>query len=294
MLKTIDIFKTAKIEKMIICNDVFKKLDSEIKDDINKSFTVELMDDVRSATFFTLGETNIKNEPIVLMIDGRYLPSVYTGITEAWFQRRTIIIVALYEKYSEIKCEYLKRCTSDIITIYNEEDVDYKERINSAINKKYPAVINLKIDFSKKDEDVDLSVLDNISEILNKDNEMWLYDLKVKEEYNCKTKVISDTYKYGMLSKYMGYITGKNEKVLLVSKSEILKLDLNIFNNRYMNENFKVILFDNDNILKENDIEKWITENKINVVHKKTISKEELNDFWNSKEPEMVVIGGEQ
>ena len=92
----------------------------------------------------------------------------------------------------------------------------------------------------------------------------------------------------------MGYITGKNEKVLLVSKSDILKLDLNIFNNRYMNENFKVILFDIDNILKENDIEKWITENKINVVHKKTISKEELNDFWNSKEPEMVVIGGEQ
>ena len=263
MLKTIEFFKSAKINKMIICNDVFAKINAEIKENISQNFTVELMDDVRSATFFTLGETNIKNEPIVLMIDGRFLPSVYTGITEAWFQRKTIIIVALYEKYSEIKCEYLKRCTSNIITIYNDEDINYNEKINSIINKKYPALINIKVDFSKNDEDIDLNVLDNVSEILNKDNEMWLYDLKVEKEYNCKTKIISDTYKYGMLSKYMGYITGKNEKVLLVSKSDILKLDLNIFNNRYMNENFKVILFDVDNILKENDIEKWIMENKI-------------------------------
>ena len=294
MLKTIEFFKSAKINKMIICNDIFAKINAEIKENISQNFTVELMDDVRSATFFTLGETNIKNEPIVLMIDGRFLPSVYTGITEAWFQRKTIIIVALYEKYSEIKCEYLKRCTSNIITIYNDEDINYNEKINSIINKKYTALINIKVDFSKNDEDIDLNVLDNVSEILNKDNEMWLYDLKVEKEYNCKTKIISDTYKYGMLSKYMGYITGKNEKVLLVSKSDILKLDLNIFNNRYMNENFKVILFDVDNILKENDIEKWIMENKINVVHKNKISKDELKDFWNSEKPELVVIGGEK
>ena len=127
MLKTIEFFKSAKINKMIICNDIFAKINAEIKENISQNFTVELMDDVRSATFFTLGETNIKNEPIVLMIDGRFLPSVYTGITEAWFQRKTIIIVALYEKYSEIKCEYLKRCTSNIITIYNDEDINYNE-----------------------------------------------------------------------------------------------------------------------------------------------------------------------
>lgn len=291
--QVVEVLKDNKIKKIVTCNDILEKIDEKIRTQLEKTFEVEIIDDVRSATFFSLGETNIENEPIILLIDGRYLPSVYTGITEAWFQRKTIVVLALYEKYSDINCEYLKRCTSDVITFYNEEENDYNKKIKDIINKKYPAIINLKVEFNNSNKLNDNNILE-IAKILNSEDEMWIYNLEMTENNTCKIKNIDEAHKYGILSKYMGYITAKNEKVLLVSTSEILKLDLNIFNNRYINKNFKVILVDNKNIFKENNIEKWIQENKIKLTHVKEISEDKLKDFWHSDEPEMVVIGGEK
>ena len=291
--QVVEVLKDNKIKKIVTCNDILEKIDEKIRTQLEKTFEVEIVDDVRSATFFSLGETNIENEPIILLIDGRYLPSVYTGITEAWFQRKTIVVLALYEKYSDINCEYLKRCTSDVITFYNEEENDYNKKIKDIINKKYPAIINLKVEFNNSNKLNDNNILE-IAKILNSEDEMWIYNLEMTENNTCKIKNIDEAHKYGILSKYMGYITAKNEKVLLVSTSEILKLDLNIFNNRYINKNFKVILVDNKNIFKENNIEKWIQENKIKLTHVKEISEDKLKDFWHSDEPEMVVIGGEE
>ena len=61
------------------------------------------------------------------------------------------------------------------------------------------------------------------------------------EELPCIVKNIEEKYKYGLFSKYLGYINTLNEnKQILISPTECLEIDLNILNNRAMKNNFKV------------------------------------------------------
>lgn len=291
----LNILLESSINRLIITNDVYEKIESIVFDNLRKNLEIEKFDDLRSATFYSLGRTNLKNEPIILMFNGQYLSNIYTAITEAWFQKRTVIAIALYNNYDEINSNYLENCIPNIINIYEEDISRYKEKIICASNQKSPCLINIKSQYNIEQEKIDYSnILKKLNNILNIQNKVFIYNSEVEEKkYNFSVSTINNKYKYGTLSKYMGYITGKNEKTILCATTDILKLDLNIFNNRYINQNLKIILYDNKNILKENTIEEWIEKNNIKVTCKKNINEENLKEFIDSNNPEIIVIGGE-
>ena len=58
--------------------------------------------DVRSAAFYAFGKSKVTNENVVLLINGDYLPNAYTVLTEAWFQKTNLIIIALYNSIYDV------------------------------------------------------------------------------------------------------------------------------------------------------------------------------------------------
>ena len=99
MLKEVlDLFLEEKIKDIVCTEDILNNLDNQDKEYINANFDVQIFNDLRSATFFSNGEVNSNNKPVILLIKGEFLPNIYTGITEAWFQRSNINIISIFEK----------------------------------------------------------------------------------------------------------------------------------------------------------------------------------------------------
>lgn len=288
--KLLDLIKD-KDTDLICSNDLKERLPIEIIEYMNNNFKVEFIDDVRSANFYANGKTIMSNKPITLIIDGEYLANIYTAITESWFQKISVNIIAIYNEYDNINCEYLKRVIPNIINIYDEDIIKYEEKINKAIDEKYPSLINIKYQIYDKLNDYS-EVCNQLEKILDSNEEIYLYNANINKEYNFIVKNILSKYKYGILSKYMGYIVGKNKKVLMCCTSDLLKIDINIFNNRYVDEKLKIIIYDIDNIIVNDNIEKWINNNNINIIKTNNVDVEKLRIFWNSENPEIMVIGG--
>ena len=134
----------------------------------------------------------------------------------------------------------------------------------------------------------------NLDEILNKQDEIILYNHNKEIEtkkYNLKN--IEAKYKYGIISKYMGYIEGSKKKKILCIPAKVFLLELNILNNRYINENFKIILFNCNIDLKEKSIKNWANSNNIKLMKAKKYDKDILYDFINQKEATILLMEGE-
>ena len=87
-----------------------------------------------------------------------------------------------------------------------------------------------------------------------------------KLETDIEVQHIETKYKYGLLSKYIGYINSVDEKIALLCTAENILCDLNIFNTRYMKNTFKVFVVDNKNKLESKNIDEWIISNGIEYV----------------------------
>lgn len=279
-----------KSSKKIITTE---RIYNKIKVFTKEKFDIEIFNDLRSAAFFSLGNSNLDEKGTILILEGEYLPNIYTAMTEAWFQRKQIIVIALYEKYNNIKCEYIRRCIPNIINIYDDDINVYQNEINSALTQNYPCLINMVTemnDINEKKINYD-EILNKLSNCLKKDNEVFVYN-SIEKKYNYEFKInnIEEKHKYGILSKYIGYVISKEQKIVLCAPSDILKLDLNIFNNRYTNSNIKICLFGDE--AKKNSISNWVKENKINVRFEKVLTEEEIKEFYNSDNPEIIFMGG--
>ena len=285
----LDMISKKSSKKIITTEKIYNKIRVFSQD----KFDIKIFNDLRSAAFFALGNSNLDENGTILLLEGEYLTNIYTAMTEAWFQRKQIIVIALYEKYDDIKCEYIRRCIPNIINIYNKDIKVYQNEINSALNQNYPCLINMVIemnDINEKKINYE-GVLSNLSNCLKEDNEIFIYNSIEKiYNYNFKINNIEEKHKYGILSKYVGYVIAKEQKIILCAPTEILKLDLNIFNNRYTNSNIKIILFGNEG--NENSISNWIRENEINVRFVKEVTEKELKEFYNSDKPELIFTGG--
>lgn len=296
MLKDIlNLFLDKKSNDIVITNDLKEKLSKELMDYISTEFNVNEIDDVRSATFFALGNADMVNKNIILIIDGEYLPNIYTGITEAWFQRKNVIVIALYKEYDRINCDYLRKCIPNIINVYNNDISKCSEKIKLASTNMFPTLINIKYE----DENSKINDYTEICQILNKcltkSDEVFLYNADIKENnYKFQIKNISTQYKYGTISKYMAYAIAKDKKVVLCCPVEILKLDLNIFNNRYINKNIKIIFYNNENGINNEKFSEWIRENKIKVSKEKNPNDKIIDGFFKSDIAEVLFLGGEQ
>lgn len=289
--KILNLLLEKQIEDIVCTEDILKSIDSQDKEYIEANFNMEIFNDLRSATFFSNGEVNSSNKPVILIIRGEYLPNIYTGITEAWFQRSNINIISIFEKYDEIKVEYLERCIPDILTIYEESLETYKNTIYKFIDNNMPALINIKYKLNLNEKMDYANIINSFDNFIKENVDVFAYNTKNESKNNINIINIEPKYKYGILSKYMGYITAKEKKSLLILPYELLKIDLNIFNNRYINENMKIIIYKEK---EQNNIEEWIKDNKIEILKTKKIDEKILQKFWDLNKASVLIVEEEK
>lgn len=289
--KILNLLVEKQIKDVVCTEDILKSIDGQDKEYIEANFNMQIFNDLRSATFFSNGEVNSSNKPVILIIKGEFLPNIYTGITEAWFQRSNINIISIFEKYDEIKVEYLERCIPDILTIYDDGIEEYKNTIYKFIDNNMPALINIKYTLKLEEKSDYTSIINMLDSIVKNTVDVFIYNFKNESKNNINIKNIEPKYKYGILSKYMGYITAKEKKSLLIMPYELLKIDLNIFNNRYINENVKIIIYKGK---EQNNIEEWIKDNKIEILKTEKIDEKIFKKFWDLNKASVLIVEEEK
>lgn len=251
----------------MILEDILEKLyksgvseyicEKDISQQIPHIGTMHYIDDVRSATFYACGIAQKENMPVALIIRKEYLSSTLTGLTEAWFQLRKIIVIALGSDILNDDLNYFESCSSCRIKVQTLNDF---EQYYGKKGKKYPEIYLIECEL--KDEvsvcEIEASRIEKITAYVDK---VMIYAPLVKGTIN-DDNVILINYKdkYGLLSKYAGYCVGKLEKSLLIINDSIIRYDINIFNNRYMNDRFKLVIIGEK--IEENII-RWVEANNI-------------------------------
>ena len=280
MNELLNFLKNNKVEKIIIGDS--------INININNDFETIKIDDVRSAAFYAFGESKILNKNIILIIDGHYLPNVYTVLTEAWFQKTNLTIISLFDSIYDVETNYLNRCSVANIKILEKDIQNFKEKIDNILSKIGPKVINIILE--NKNETKKINYNNEIKELkkyLNNTDEIICYNsLSIPEIQNFKN--IEPKYKYGIISKYCANITEITNQSILLCDTSCVKIDSNIFNNRYLNNKFKVIIKNND---KSFNIKTWAESNNIKYIECKEI-KENIKNLYYSEEPTILIIEG--
>ncbi len=223
-----------------------------------KDEVVHTIHDVRCATFFACGLAQQKNTSVALFIRKEYLPNTHTGLTEAWFQNRHIIVIAFGLDILNDDLNYLKACTCSRLKIQTNADVI--RYIQSDESKTLPELylVEDRIDFEKTiclKDSIDLDCLSSVPD------KLFLYERfsSLFKRHSSIVK-ISERDKYGSISKYMGFCTVSKNTNLLVIDDSILYLDINLFNNRYMNERFRVMVIGNMN---KPNVLRWLDANQV-------------------------------
>lgn len=256
MSKVKDIVNLVKPKSIILGDDM----------DFDSRFTKRIMD-VRSAAFYAFGESKITNENVLLVIDGDYLPSVYTVLTEAWFQKTNLIVLALYDSIYDIETNYLNRCTVANIKFIDKDLNKFEDKINKALGFIGPKVINVVT--KKRTNEYDYSkILKALEKVLDKDDTVFTFS---GTEYKSKYELVNipKKYKYGVISKYLARLEGKKNNNILLCTKDCIEIDSNIFNNREMNAKFKMIVV--GDILKSKN---WIINNGIAYVEANNLKKD--------------------
>ena len=231
--------------------------EKDISQQIPHIGTMHYIDDVRSATFYACGIAQKENMPVVLIIRKEYLSSTLTGLTEAWFQLRRIIVIALGNDILNDDLNYFESCSSCRIKIQTLNDF---EKYYGKKGKKYPEIY--LIEYELEDEvsvcKIEASTIEQLTEYVDK---VMIYEPLINGTIdNDNVVLINYKDKYGLLSKYTGYCVGKVEKNLLIIDESIIRYDINIFNNRYMNDRFKLVVIGKKF---EENIIRWTEANNI-------------------------------
>lgn len=211
-------------------------------------------EDARSAAFYAMGEAVKSQKSVTLIISGKYLENIYTAITEAWFQKANIVVVALFEFISEVKNGWMDRCVLKNITIGTEETELCKTEFKNAYLFKGPVLINLISNKIDHEALIDYSPI--ICGIRTADNKAVFY---CYNSMNSGISNIPEDQKYGCISKYVGQSLLESRGYLLCNSSCFM-VDINIFRTRYANGNMKIVCLD-DGSLRKYNIPFWIRSN---------------------------------
>lgn len=226
-----------------------------------KNEIIHTVADVRSAAFYACGLSQKNNSHVALFVRKEFLPSSLTGLTEAWFQRCHLVIVALGSNILNDDLSYFKNCTCSRVKIQTEEDIRFyipqvKNRVVPEIflveeNLELPQRLNF---VDKIDVDSDFTMI----------NQVFVYE-RVKECFYDSNRIviIEECDKYCTISKYMGYCVGTDTINVLVIDDLLIFLDVNIFNNRYLNGKFKLLVIGS---VKDAAVLKWIAANRIKFI----------------------------
>lgn len=234
--------------------------------------------DVRSATFYSLGLAQKTQEPVILLIREEYIANVFTGLTEGWFQQREIYVIAVGKDILNKDISYLKPCTRAIIKI--QAEIDFDNSMAALPVRRVPTVFlveeTLPTNGIRNKTDI-TALVRNFAQ----DDKILAYEPVCTSTIDHNIEYISSDDKYGILSKYMGIIIGTNANYYLVTSSESIDLDMNIFNNRYMCPRFKVIIIGKI----EKSKQQWIEKNGIYLFSNNVLSDEACREFIKIEKP---------
>lgn len=223
-----------------------------------KNEVVHAIRDVRSATFYACGLAQKQDASVALFIRKEYLPSTHTGLTEAWFQNRNIVVVAFGADILNDDLSYFKSCTCSRLKIQTEADaVRY---LGNAQRSNLPELYLVEDTVAceepvRCDHPIDLSCLPSVPD------KVFLYE-RVAGLFQEHPNIvrIAERDKYGTISKYMGFCVASGKSNLLVIDDSLIFLDVNIFNNRYMDRKFKVLVIGQ---MKQANVLRWLDANHV-------------------------------
>lgn len=242
-------------------------------------FVTDYIEDARSAVFAAYGTAKIDKNPVVIITEDAYLPNTYTGLTEAWFQRIPVIVIALNSDSME-SSRYLERCVDSSFLVNSLSDID--EAINKIFLCSGPSLIKVK-EQNKEDTIIDYSYILNCLESFSRFQSVICYNSKINSQ---RITDVDPQYKYGILSKYIGSLNGGAKSILCIPE-ELLGLDTNIFNIRNLPSNFRLVVKSTGSG-HWGKMEKWISKNGIKTyVHSQ---KDERTKFDNELQQSPVAI----
>lgn len=246
---------------------------------------VHYVADARSSAFYAFGLSKMEHRPTILIVDGNYLSNIYTGLTEAWFQKIPIIIFSLNDR-KDMECDYLNSCL--VKTFSMNEQINWEKEIENIKRFTGPILIKGEFIYEKKQKYQVESLFEIFDSILDiKDTVLTECSMENKFKYNIK--VVGEEYKYGIISKYDGYTLGTDNRCILVSSLEAIALDTNIFNNRYINSKMKMIFVGKTSNNRYTD---WMRENKIQVFNQKLseLNEKIIRMFINLSSPAVLIL----
>lgn len=209
--------------------------------------------DVRSAVFNAYGMSKISHKPVVVVVEDDFLPNTLTALTEAWFQRVSVVILTVNSN-ELANSSYLDRCVDAKYLIIDADD------IKKIVLQCGPILIKVKENVCTENK-IDYAHIVPVIENCAKDSIVFCYN-----PTDCKSgyEIIKTQYKYGVLSKYVGQLVG-GKKALLCIPEELLALDTNIFNFRDFPQGFRLIVKHTDGFY-WNKLKKWMQKNNIKTV----------------------------
>ena len=229
---------------------------------------VHTIRDVRSATFYACGLAQQHDTSVALFVRKEYLPSTHTGLMEAWFQNRHIIVIAFGADILNDDLNYFRTCTYSRLKIQTNADV-----LRYIPNKQMTSLPELylveeDLDFEKPFNYKCLIDLRNLPLIPDK---LFVYE-RISGLFKEHPSIvnISQRDKYGTISKYMGFCVASPKSNMLVIDDSLILLDVNIFNNRYIDGKFKILVIGD---MKQSNVLKWLDANHITFFEESDLAR---------------------
>lgn len=262
---------------MNVCSTV-KNADLPFLTDI---FTINEVHDARSAAFEAFGIIKITDKPVALIVNEDELASTLTAVTEAWFQRKDLILITINGNFSR-HYDYLDRCVVSNSLLFQDSNED--EIVQEMQQRRGPHLLRTTI-VSKEESPIDYSrILKELKNCLSDNDEVFCYnptDLS-EEQY----KSISQQHRYCTVSKYVGYLLGNKEKAVLCIPERLLAYDSNIFNFRNLPKTFfLIVVADNMGVMSK--LSPWIESNGIKVVQTES---EDFSSLLCEDKPKLIYI----
>ena len=213
-------------------------------------------EDARSAAFFAMGEAVKEQEPVLLVVPGEYLESTYTAVTEAWFQKAPLVVLAVHSNVRDVKTSWMDCCVAYASTF----GVEYlEEELFKAKAPLGPVLLNLVDYESQKEDGVSYGDASRLLCELDKNAKAMIYNPEPESIVAGRCEVVSSADKYGLLSRYIGRsVVG--DAGYLICTTECVLVDSNVFRTRYVNKSMKIVVLDDGRLI-ENGLCKWIESN---------------------------------
>lgn len=268
------ILNNAEIDEVVVTEDTINFIDEE-------GVKLKKIDDIRSAIFYCMGRA-LKSK-VCFVLPNAYMSQIYTGIVEGWFQNKNILILSIYDGNKKMDVSNYAHYISGEIDVKVETFND--SEIDCFLKGKGQRIINIKKE----------------GFCLNQHVNNYSKEIEIIKEffggkiigYNCKNNEIDNIeykYRYGIISKYLGKICANNEKSLLLCDFKCLLNELNVFNSRYIDENFKILAIDKENEFNDSGIEKWLNNNRIVTLVSDNIEKSRAKEFVSCDKPCVYIL----